>query len=102
MNHEIKEPLIRISKRDGMQAWRAWFIRLSGLLAALIVCGLIIFALTKLNPAKVYVAMAEGAFGTPRRSWVTIRDAMMLLCIGVGLAPPSGCAFGTSALRGRF
>ncbi len=102
MNHDTKEPLIRISKRDGLVAWKAWLIRLAGLLCALIVAGLVIFALTKLNPAKVYIAMAEGAFGTPRRSWVTIRDAMMLLCIAVGLAPAFRMRFWNIGAEGQI
>ncbi len=83
-NHE---PLIHIARRDGMAWWRAWLIRLAAAVLALIVCALFIYGLTKLNPVKVYAAMWQGAFGSARRSWITVRDASILLCIGVGLAP---------------
>ncbi len=83
-NHE---PLIHIAKRDGMVWWRAWLVRLAAAIAALLVCALFIYGLTKLNPVKVYAAMWQGAFGSARRSWITVRDATILLCIGVGLAP---------------
>ena len=82
-----KEPLLRIAKRDAIATPKAWGIRVIGVLLSLVVSGLFIFAVTKLNPVQVYEAIFDGAFGTSRRSWVTIRDAMMLLCIGVGLAP---------------
>ena len=83
-NHE---PLIHIARRDGMAWWRAWLIRLASAVLALIVCALFIYGLTKLNPVKVYAAMWQGAFGSARRSWITVRDTCILLCIGVGLAP---------------
>ena len=83
-NHE---PLIHIARRDGMVWWRAWLIRLAAAVLALLVCALFIYGLTKLNPAKVYAAMWEGAFGSSRRAWITVRDTCILLCIGVGLAP---------------
>ena len=82
-----KQSLIRISKRGAIPMWKSLGIRLIGLLIALIVCALIIFGITKLNPLKVYGAMWNGAFGTNKRIWVTIRDTMMMLCIGLGLAP---------------
>ena len=83
MNAEKKEPLFRISKRGAIPWWASFGIRLIGLLIALVLCALIIFGITKLNPLKVYAAMWNGALGTNRRSWVTIRDTMMMLCIGI-------------------
>ena len=71
-----KEPLLRIAKRDVMPRPKAYLIRVIAVLLSLIVSGVFIFAVTKLNPVAVYEAIFDGAFGTPRRSWVTIRDAM--------------------------
>jgi len=102
MNHQIKEPFIRISKRDGVSAARSWAVRAAALLAALVVSGLIIYSLTKLNPARVYVAMWDGAFGTSRRAWVTARDTMMLLCIGIGLAPAFRMRFWNIGAEGQI
>ena len=82
-----REPLLRIAKRDGLARPKAWATRIIAVLLSLVVSGIFIFAVTKLNPFQVYEGIFDGAFGTPRRSWVTVRDAMMLLCIGVGLAP---------------
>ena len=45
--------------------------------------------------------MFSGAFGSARRSWVTIRDAMMLLCIGVGLAPAFKMRFWNVGAEGQ-
>ena len=97
-----KEPFLRIAKRDGIATPKAWGIRLLGVLLSLVVSGLFIFAVTKLNPVQVYEAIFDGAFGTERRSWVTIRDAMMLLCIGVGLAPAFKMKFWNIGAEGQI
>ena len=86
VNH-TQEPLLRIAKRDGISRPKAYAIRVIAVVLALVVSGIFIFAVTKLNPIQVYEGIYKGAFGTSKRSWVTIRDNMMLLCIGVGLAP---------------
>lgn len=97
-----KDPLVRISKRGSIGRCKAWGIRGAALLIALIVSGLVIFAIVKLNPVRVYEAMFQGAFGTSRRSWVTIRDTMMLLCIGVGLAPAFKMRFWNIGAEGQI
>jgi len=90
-----------MSKRDGVPLWKSLGIRLIGLTLALVVCAVIIYALTKLNPLKVYAAMVKGAFGTNKRIWVTIRDIMMLLCISVGLAPAFKMRFWNIGAEGQ-
>lgn len=81
------EPLVHITKRGMLPLWHNLAIRAIGLAAALVVCAIVLYALTGLNPLKIYGAMFKGAFGSARRVWTTIREIMMLLCIGVGLAP---------------
>ena len=95
------EPFVRMSKRDGLPIWKSFGVRLIGLALALIICAIIIFALTKLNPIKVYAAMFNGTFGTKKRIWVTIRDIMMLLCISVGLAPAFKMRFWNIGAEGQ-
>jgi len=101
MNHS-HEPLIHIAKRDGLVWWKNWLIRLCGVLLALIVSALFIYSISKLNPVKVYGAMWDGAFGTSKRSWVTIRDTMFLLCIGIGLAPAFMMRFWNIGAEGQI
>ena len=36
MTREKKTPLIRLAKRDGMEAWKIWCIRVGSILAALL------------------------------------------------------------------
>ena len=99
---EHGQPLIHVSKRVGIARGKAWAIRGAALLLALLISGLVIFSIVHLSPLKVYVAMFEGAFGTARRSWVTIRDAMMMLCIAVGLAPAFKMRFWNIGAEGQI
>lgn len=96
------EPAVRIVKRDSIPTWKAWCIRLLAVVLALLLSGLFIFAVTHLNPVAVYQGMFEGAFGSERNTWVTIRDAMMLLCVGVGLAPAFKMRFWNIGAEGQI
>jgi ABC-type uncharacterized transport system, permease component len=102
MNTTSHEPLIHIAKRDSIVSWKAWLIRLASLMAALLICALFLYSLTKLNPLKVYGAMWDGAFGTDKRGWITVRDTMMLLCIGIGLAPAFKMRFWNIGAEGQI
>ncbi|MCD7871877.1 MAG: ABC transporter permease [Clostridiales bacterium] len=97
-----KEPFLRIAKRDGYPPVKAWIVRIASLLLALVVCGVLIYAITDLNPVAVYKTMFKGAFGTNRRFWVTIRDAMFLLLISVGLAPAFKMKFWNIGAEGQI
>ncbi len=97
-----KEPLVHISKRDTIGRGRAWGIRLIAVILALVVCGLVIFGLTKLNPLGVYSSIIDGAIGTERRLWMTIRDTMVLLCIAVGLTPAFKMRFWNIGAEGQI
>ena len=98
-NH--KEPLLRIAKRDGIARPKAYLIRLIAVGLALLVSAAFIYLVTKLDPAEVYEAIFDGAFGSKRRSWNTIRDTMMLLCIGIGLAPAFKMKFWNIGAEGQ-
>ncbi len=100
--HCVAEPFVRISKRGvALPFWKSTGIRGIGLVAALAVCAVIIFAIVKMNPLSVYGAMFEGAFGTDKRMWVSIRDVMMLLCIAIGLAPAFRMRFWNIGAEGQ-
>lgn len=97
-----KEPLLRIARRESISTAKAYAIRVLAVVIALAFAGLFIFIVTRLDPVEVYQAMFSGAFGTERRSWVTIRDAMMLLAIGVALAPAFKMRFWNIGAEGQI
>lgn len=96
-----REPLLRIAKRDSMPLLLSWGIRIIAVLLSLVVCAVVIYAITKMNPLKVYGAMFEGAFGSERKIWITIRDTVSLLCIGVALAPAFKMRFWNIGAEGQ-
>lgn len=102
MNQTTKIPFMRIVKRDSISVWHGWLIRLAGLVLALAVSAVVIYALVRLNPLKVYSAMFEGNFGSEKRFWVTLRDMVMLLCIGIGLAPAFKMRFWNIGAEGQI
>ena len=102
MNSKVREPFVRITKRDGLAVWHGWLIRLISLILALAVSAIVIYEMVKLNPLKVYAAMWEGAFGSQKRSWVMLRDTMMMLCIGIGLAPAFKMRFWNIGAEGQI
>lgn len=100
-NKSQHEPLVRISRRDSIMRWQAWLIRLGAIAASLVVCAIVILALTQMNPIEVYQGIIDGAVGTTRRFWITIRDTMTLLCIGLALAPAFKMRFWNIGAEGQ-
>lgn len=97
-----KEPVAHISKRDDMPFVQAVLIRLAAVLLSLVVCAAVIYGLTKLDPIEVYKAIFDGAVGTSRRSWVTIRDSLILLCVAIGLTPAFKMRFWNIGAEGQI
>ncbi len=85
--HGVHEPLLHISKRDDCSFLRAALTRLAAIALALLVCAVVIVALTGLNPVQVYASIIDGAVGSNRRLWVTLRDALALLLVAVAITP---------------
>jgi len=84
---EVKEPFVRLARRNAIAAHKAWLIRAGGLLAALIMGGILILALGH-NPISVYGEMINSAFGSRIGFTQTVRTAIPLLgaALAVGLA----------------
>lgn len=102
MNQSHKAPLVRIVRRQSIENWQSWLIRFTGLFLALVVSAIVIYSVVHLNPLKIYAAMFKGNFGTVRRTWITMRDMMMLLCIGLGLAPAFKMRFWNIGAEGQI
>lgn len=81
------EPLLHVTKREEVSAKKRWMIRAIALVAALIVCGILTTLVTGLNPIKVYATFIQGAFGSARKTWVTLQNLSILLIISLALTP---------------
>ena len=100
--HVVKEPMMRITKRSNVKKRNIYLTRAIAIALALIVCAIFIVCVTNLNPLEVYVSMFQGAFGTSRRMWITVRDTMLLLCIAVALAPAFKMRFWNIGAEGQM
>ena len=101
--HITREPLVRMTKRgELLPAWKSWGIRLIAFVLSLVVSGVFIVLISGLNPIAVFSEMVNGAIGSNKRMWVTIRDAMTLLCIAVGLAPAFKMRFWNIGAEGQI
>lgn len=80
-----KEPFIHVSKRGAIPLWQNLLIKAIAILLALVFCGIITTITTKLNPISVYSTMISGAFGTARKTWVTLQNTSILLLISLAL-----------------
>ena len=89
-------------KRDTISTAKAWGIRLAAVALSLIVAGLVIVAITKQNPIQVYLGIIDGAVGSSRRVWVTIRETLVLLCIAIGLTPAFKMKFWNIGAEGQI
>lgn len=82
-----KEPLIRVTKRDVPVWWKSWLIRLIAVVAAVIVCSLVVVLITDYSPVQVFSAMINGNFGSERKIWILLQRTAMLLCISLAVTP---------------
>ncbi len=91
-----------IAKRDELVWWKAWIIRFIAIILALVVCGVITVALTKLNPLDVYITMIEGAVGTKRLVWNLLQNTAILLCVSLAVTPAFKMRFWNIGAEGQI
>lgn len=101
MSNPVKEPFLRIVKRDEASIARKILVRIATILFALVLDALFIFFVTGLNPLSVYVVMFQGTFGTSIRFSWAVRDLVSLLCIGIALAPAFKMKFWNIGAEGQ-
>ncbi len=97
-----KEPFARIAKRRDISRGKSWMVRVIAIVLALVVCGIFIYLITKANPISVYAGMVEGALGTSRRIWNTLRDTMILLAVALAITPAFKMRFWNIGAEGQI
>ncbi|MBR5446221.1 MAG: ABC transporter permease [Clostridia bacterium] len=98
----VKEPFVRMTKRNDLTLKRKILIRAIAILAALLVDGLFIFFVTGLNPFGVYGVMFAGSFGTFMKFKWMLRDVATLLIVGIALAPAFKMRFWNIGAEGQI
>ena len=87
MNEKKKEPFFHVVKRDALPWYQSVGIRAVAIILALIVCGIVTTLTTGINPVEVYQSVFSGAFGTARKTWITLQNMSVLLLIALALTP---------------
>ncbi len=96
-----REKPFHIVKRTDMPTWKSWMIRILSVLASLVVCAIIIVAVTGENPFAIYGTMFKGAVGTARRVWVLLQEVAMLLCVSLAVTPAFKMRFWNIGAEGQ-
>ena len=83
----IKEPLIRITRREDMPWWKSMLIRLGAVVAALCVSAAFISAAAPSSKGffGYFGSLFSGTFGTERRIWMLLQNTALLLMVSVAL-----------------
>ena len=82
-----KEPFFHIVKRDALPWYQAVEIRAVAIVLALVLCGILTTITTGIDPIEVYKSIFTGAFGTERKTWITLQNLSILLLIALALTP---------------
>ena len=83
----LKEPLFHVVKRDEMKKQQELLVRGIAIVFALILCAVITTVFTGDNPLAVYKSIFLGAFGSSRKTWITLQNISILLIISLALTP---------------
>ncbi len=89
----VKEPFIRLKRRTDLRWYQSWLIRIIAVLLALVVNAIFINSLTGISPLEVYKVMWSGTFESGFKFMTTLRDTMVLLCVGLALVPAFSMRF---------
>lgn len=93
--------LFHIVKREPMPWYKALIVRALAVIAALLVCAIVITLLADKNPIAVYVSMIKGAFGTNLRIWSLLQNIAILLCISLAVTPAFKMRFWNCGAEGQ-
>jgi len=95
------ESLFHIAKREDISMLKSWGVRILAILVAILVCSAVIVFLTGYNPLQLYSAMLEGTCRPPRKTWMTIQNLAMLLCISLAVTPAFKMKFWNIGAEGQ-
>ena len=90
-----------ISKRTELPWYKSWAIRAIAILLALVTCAVVTMLMTGENPISIYATIFYGAFGTARRSWVTVQELAILLGISLAVTPAFKMRFWNIGAEGQ-
>ena len=97
----LRDPLFHIVRRTDIPVWKSMLIRAGALIAALIVCAVIIVLITGENPMEMYKHLFNGSFKTPKKFWAMLQELALLLCISLAVTPAFKMRFWNIGAEGQ-
>jgi len=109
MSQKVKkhhEPLLHIVKRDDMVWWQAWGIRVAAIVLGVLLIGVLSSILSGESFFEVYNIMFRGVFGRifegkTSMLWKYGQDIVILLCLGLAVAPAFKMKFWNCGAEGQ-
>lgn len=102
----VKEPLIHITRRSSMAAWKGILIRAAAVVIAFLLSSVLAYLLIGADPANFLKKFFEGIFGVNAMSanlrlWKLAKDTAILLLIGLALTPAFRMRFWNIGAEGQ-
>lgn len=101
MKTKTHDKRFHIVKRDTLKWYQAWGIRAIAILAALLMCAVVTMLFTGDNPIQIYISLFTGAFGSARKTWVTLQNLSILLLISLAITPAFKMRFWNIGAEGQ-
>ena len=86
-NNNLKEPLVRIVKRDNIKIQKIILIYSIAIIGGLLLSGLISMMFSDKNLVDFFQSLFTGAFGSERKFWLLLQDTSLLLGTSMALLP---------------
>ncbi len=100
-SHKQSEPFVQIAKRESISTMNSIVIRLVAIVIALSINAVIVTSITDISFFSVYGVMFKESFGNLSRFSWALRDMVLLLGIGVALAPAFKMRFWNIGAEGQ-
>ena len=86
MKKEQNVPFVRLAKREGLERWKIWCVRIGSILLALLL-GALIIGISGVNPIQAYGTILSGSLGKKTAIRQTVKIAVPLLGCALAIAP---------------
>ena len=96
-----KDPLFHIVKRTDIPFWKSMLIRALSMIAALVLCAVLIVMITGQDPMEMYQHLVNGSFKTPKKFWSMLQELALLLCISLAVTPAFKMRFWNIGAEGQ-
>lgn len=85
--NNLKEPFVRIVKRDNITISKVIIIYSVALIVGLLLSGVICTLFSSKNLIDFFESLFNGAFGSERKLWLLLQDTSLLLGTSIALLP---------------